>query len=159
MNEWLCEPFTWDDSRTYDRGKVMTAEDLEAGKTFGRYLDVDGDAIPYRTLPGTHPTKGAYFTRGTSRDRFAKYSEEGEVYQDNMQRLLRKFETAKSLVPAPVIRRREGKDPLRRDLFRLDRAGHAARRWRRWKTRACISTRCGCAPFPSRRGGGFHQCP
>ena len=103
MNDWLCEPFTWDDSRAYDRGKIMTAEDLEAGKTFGRYLDVDGDAIPYRTLPGTHPTKGAYFTRGTSRDRFAKYSEEGAVYQDNMQRLLRKFETAKSLVPAPVI--------------------------------------------------------
>jgi 2-oxoglutarate ferredoxin oxidoreductase subunit alpha len=103
MNDWLCEPFTWDDSKVYDRGKVMTAEELEAGKTFGRYLDVDGDAIPYRTLPGTHPTKGAFFTRGTSRDRFAKYSEEGAVYQDNMQRLLRKFETAKSLVPAPVI--------------------------------------------------------
>ncbi len=104
MNEWLCEPFTWDDTRLYDRGKVMTAGELEAGKTFGRYLDVDGDAIPYRTLPGTHPAKGAFFTRGTSRDRFAKYSEEGAVYQDNMQRLLRKFKTAKSLVPAPVIR-------------------------------------------------------
>jgi len=103
MNDWLCQPFTWDDSKVYDRGKVMTAEELEAGKTFGRYLDADGDAIPYRTLPGTHPTKGAFFTRGTSRDRFAKYSEEGPVYQDNMQRLLRKFETAKSLVPAPVI--------------------------------------------------------
>lgn len=105
MNDWLCEPFTWDDSKTYDRGKVMTADELEAGKTFGRYLDVDGDAIPWRTLPGTHPTKGAYFTRGTSRDRFAKYSEEGAVYQDNMQRLLRKFETAKTLVPAPIVRR------------------------------------------------------
>jgi 2-oxoglutarate ferredoxin oxidoreductase subunit alpha len=104
MNEWLCEPFIWDDAKTYDRGKVMSAAELEAGKVFGRYLDVDGDAIPYRTLPGTHPTKGAFFTRGTSRDRFAKYSEEGPVYQDNMQRLLRKFETAKSLVPAPVIR-------------------------------------------------------
>jgi 2-oxoglutarate ferredoxin oxidoreductase subunit alpha len=103
MNDWLCEPFTWDDSKVYDRGKVMTAQELEAGKTFGRYLDVDGDAIPYRTLPGTHPTKGAFFTRGTSRDRFAKYSEEGPVYQDNMQRLLRKFETAKSQVPAPVV--------------------------------------------------------
>ncbi len=103
MNDWLCEPFTWDDGKVYDRGKVMTAQELEAGKTFGRYLDVDGDAIPYRTLPGTHPTKGAFFTRGTSRDRFAKYSEEGPVYQDNMQRLLRKFETAKSLVPAPVV--------------------------------------------------------
>jgi len=109
MNDWLSEPFAWDDSHVYDRGKVMTAEELEAGKTFGRYLDVDGDAIPYRTLPGTHPTKGAYFTRGTSRDRFAKYSEEGAVYQDNMQRLLRKFETAKSLVPAPILRRAKEK--------------------------------------------------
>ena len=103
MNDWLCEPFTWDDAHVYDRGKVMSAEELESGKTFGRYLDVDGDAIPWRTLPGTHPTRGAYFTRGTSRDRYAKYSEEGSVYQDNMQRLLRKFETAKSLVPAPVV--------------------------------------------------------
>jgi 2-oxoglutarate ferredoxin oxidoreductase subunit alpha len=109
MNDWLCEPFTWDDKRVYDRGKVMTAEELEAGKTFGRYLDVDGDAIPYRTLPGTHPSKGAYFTRGSSRDRFAKYSEEGPVYQDNMQRLLRKFETAKALVPAPVAERAKDK--------------------------------------------------
>ena len=104
MNDWLCEPLRWDDSRRYDRGKIITADDLEAGKTFGRYLDVDGDAIPYRTLPGTHPTKGAYFTRGTSRDRFAKYSEEGAVYVDNMQRLLRKFETAKNLVPGPIVK-------------------------------------------------------
>src|SRR5882724_9232178 len=109
MNDWLCQPFRWDDSRSFDRGKVMTAEELEAGKTFGRYLDADGDAIPYRTLPGTHPSKGAYFTRGTSRDRSAKYSEEGPVYQDNMQRLLRKFETAKSLVPAPILRRAKEK--------------------------------------------------
>ena len=79
MNDWLCEPLAWDDTRNYDRGKVMTAEELEAGKDFGRYLDVDGDAIPYRTYPGTHPTKGAFFTRGTSRDRYAKYSEEGAV--------------------------------------------------------------------------------
>src|SRR5215204_1237820 len=104
MNHRLCQPLTWDDSRKYDRGKVMTAEMLDAGKEFGRYLDVDGDGIPFRTYPGTHPSKGAYFTRGTSRDRFAKYSEEGAVYVDNMQRLLRKFETAKSLVPAPVKR-------------------------------------------------------
>jgi 2-oxoglutarate ferredoxin oxidoreductase subunit alpha len=86
----------------------MTAEMLDAGTLFGRYLDVDGDAIPYRTLPATHPSKGSYFTRGSSRDRFAKYSEEGAVYVDNMQRLLRKFDTAKSLVPAPV--RRDGKE-------------------------------------------------
>ena len=105
MNDWLCKPLEWDDSKRYDRGKIMTYEMLEAGKDFGRYLDVDGDAIPFRTLPGTHPRRGAYFTRGTSRDRYAKYSEDGGVYVDNMQRLLRKFETAKSVVPAPVIRK------------------------------------------------------
>jgi 2-oxoglutarate ferredoxin oxidoreductase subunit alpha len=104
MNEWLCRPFAWDDSRKFDRGKVMTYEELEAGKDFGRYLDVDGDGVPYRTLPGTHPTRGAFFTRGTSRDRYAKYSEQGNVYVDNMQRLLRKFETAKKFVPGPVRR-------------------------------------------------------
>jgi 2-oxoglutarate ferredoxin oxidoreductase subunit alpha len=102
MNHRLCQPLKWDDSRKYDRGKVMTAEMLDAGKEFGRYLDVDGDGIPYRTYPGTHPTKGAYFTRGTSRDRYARYTEEGAPYSDNMQRLLRKFETAKDLVPRPL---------------------------------------------------------
>jgi len=111
MNDWLTKPFQWDDARKYDRGKVMTYEELEAGKEFGRYLDVDGDAIPYRTLPGTHPTKGAFFTRGTSRNRYAKYSEEGGDYVDNMQRLLRKLETAKRLVPQPVIR--QAKQPAR----------------------------------------------
>ena len=75
---------------------------LDAGKDFGRYLDVDGDGIPYRTYPGTHPTKGSFFTRGTSRDRYARYTEEGPAYVDNMQRLLRKFETAKDLVPRPL---------------------------------------------------------
>jgi 2-oxoglutarate ferredoxin oxidoreductase subunit alpha len=76
---------------------------LEAGKEFGRYLDVDGDGIPFRTLPGTHPNKGAFFTRGTSRNRYAKYSEEGHDYVENMQRLLRKFDTAKRMVPKPVV--------------------------------------------------------
>lgn len=109
MNTWLCQPFEWDDAREYDRGKVMSYDDLENAKEFGRYLDVDGDGIPYRTLPGTHPTKGSYFTRGTSRNRFAKYSEEGADYVDNMQRLLRKFDTAKSLVPQPVIRQAKEK--------------------------------------------------
>ena len=104
MNEWLVEPLTWDDTRKFDRGKVMTFEDLESGRDFGRYLDVDGDGIPFRTYPGTHPTKGAFFTRGTSRDRYARYSEEGPVYVDNMERLLKKFETAKKLVPAPIRR-------------------------------------------------------
>src|SRR6202022_2177426 len=73
MNDWLVEPLTWDERRRYDRGKVMTAEMLEAGVEFGRYLDVDGDGIPFRTLPGTHPTRGAFFTRGTSKDRYARY--------------------------------------------------------------------------------------
>ena len=104
MNDWLCKPLAWDDKRKFDRGKIMTAEMLDAGKLFGRYLDVDGDAIPYRTLPGVHPTRGAYFTRGTSRNRHARYSEEGSDYVDNMQRLLRKMETAKTLVPKPVRR-------------------------------------------------------
>ena len=72
MNQRLCKPFAWDDSRTYDRGKVMTAEELEAGKDFGRYKDVDGDGIPLRTLPGTHPSKGAFFTRGTTRNAYAQ---------------------------------------------------------------------------------------
>jgi 2-oxoglutarate ferredoxin oxidoreductase subunit alpha len=104
MNHHLSEPFAWDDARRYDRGKVMTAADLDAGREFGRYLDVDGDGIPYRTLPGAHPTKGSFFTRGTSRDRYARYTEEGDAYADNMQRLLRKFETAKHLVPRPIAR-------------------------------------------------------
>ncbi|MDP1631188.1 MAG: 2-oxoacid:acceptor oxidoreductase subunit alpha [Caulobacter sp.] len=105
MNEWLTAPFKWDDSRPLDHGKVMTAEMLEAGADFGRYKDVDGDGIPFRTLPATHPSKGAYFTRGTSRDQYARYTEEGALYVDNMERLLRKFDTARSLVPAPILRK------------------------------------------------------
>ncbi len=104
MNQRLCEPFVWDDSRSYDRGKVMTAEELEAGKDFGRYKDVDGDGIPWRTLPGTHPSKGSYFTRGTTRNAYAQYSERGPDYVYNVQRLLKKFETAATLVPQPVLR-------------------------------------------------------
>jgi len=105
MNEWLIDPFEWDHDRALDRGKIMTAEMLEAGADFGRYKDVDGDGIPYRTLPATHPSKGSYFTRGTSRDPYARYSEEGAVYVDNMERLLRKFDSAKAIVPAPIERR------------------------------------------------------
>ncbi|HPN79283.1 2-oxoacid:acceptor oxidoreductase subunit alpha [Dokdonella sp.] len=104
MNQRLCAPFTWDDARDYDRGKVMTAEELEAGRDFGRYKDVDGDGIPYRTYPGTHPTKGSYFTRGTSRDPYARYSERGPDYLYNMERLLQKFDTAKAIVPQPILR-------------------------------------------------------
>ncbi len=115
MNESLCAPLAWDDARRLDRGKVMTAEELEAGKDFGRYLDVDGDGIPYRTYPGTHPERGSFFTRGTSKDRYAKYSEDGEVYVDNMKRLLAKFDTAKKLVPAPE--RRDAAQPTREGVI------------------------------------------
>jgi 2-oxoglutarate/2-oxoacid ferredoxin oxidoreductase subunit alpha len=104
MNQRLCEPFEWTEG-AYDKGKVMTAEELEAGKDFGRYKDVDGDGIPWRTLPGTHPTKGSYFTRGTTRDPYARYSERGPDYVYNMERLLRKIRTAATLVPQPVVRR------------------------------------------------------
>jgi 2-oxoglutarate ferredoxin oxidoreductase subunit alpha len=103
MNHRLCKPFAWDDARRYDRGKVLSAEQLQAGVPFGRYRDVDGDGIPYRTYPGTHPTRGSFFTRGTSKNADAKYSEKGEDYVENMQRLQRKFETAKSLLPQPVV--------------------------------------------------------
>jgi len=105
MNERLCAPLEWDDSRVYDRGKIMTYEALEAGKDFGRYLDVDGDGIAYRTYPGTHPKRGSFFTRGSSKDRYAKYTEDAGSYKDNMDRLLRKFETAKGLVPKPIERK------------------------------------------------------
>jgi len=111
MNQRLCKPLVWDDSRAYDRGKVMTAEMLDAGKEFGRYLDVDGDGIPFRTYPGTHPSKGGYFTRGTSKNAYAIYSEQGADYKANMQRLLKKFETAKTLVPKPVLN--ASKEPAR----------------------------------------------
>ncbi|MBU6501795.1 MAG: 2-oxoacid:acceptor oxidoreductase subunit alpha [Burkholderiales bacterium] len=112
MNQRLCEPFEWDDARQYDRGKVMTAEELEAGKDFGRYKDVDGDGIPWRTLPGTHPSRGSYFTRGTTRDPYARYSERGPDYVYNVQRLLKKFETAATLVPQPVLRKATRKTRL-----------------------------------------------
>ena len=103
MNQRLCAPFDWDPARGYDRGKVLDAQALDDGREFGRYLDVDGDGIPWRTLPGSHPDKGAFFTRGTTKDAYARYSERGPDYVYNMERLLRKWQTAKALVPQPVI--------------------------------------------------------
>ncbi len=105
MNDHITGPLTWDDNRKYDRGKVRDAAALEAMTTrYGRYQDVDGDGIPYRTIPATHPTKGAFVTRGSSRDEFAVYTEDSGQYQQNMERLLRKFETAAELVPEPEFR-------------------------------------------------------
>lgn len=104
MNDHMSEPLEWDDSRMYDRGKVLHEDDLESmNERFGRYLDVDGDGIPFRTYPGTHPTKGAFFTRGTSRDEYAVYTENGAEYVKNMERLLHKWNTAKLLVPKPEV--------------------------------------------------------
>jgi 2-oxoglutarate/2-oxoacid ferredoxin oxidoreductase subunit alpha len=108
MNEHVCAPLTWDPNRKYDRGKVLNAEDLDKIEKFGRYLDVDKDGITYRTLPGTHPTKGSFFTRGTSRDEYAKYTEDGAAYARNMDRLVRKWNTAKTIVPAPEFYPAEG---------------------------------------------------
>jgi 2-oxoglutarate ferredoxin oxidoreductase subunit alpha len=103
MNDHVSPPFEWNDKRTYKRGKVLNAEQLEKIERFGRYLDVDGDGIPYRTYPGTHPSKGSFFTRGTSRDEYATYTEDSGAYQRNVDRLLKKWETAKTMVPAPQL--------------------------------------------------------
>ncbi len=99
MNMHLSPPLQWDEEREYDQGKVLNAEQLEEIETYGRYLDVDEDGICYRTIPGTHPTKGAFFTRGTSRNEYAKYTENGEVYARIVDRIEKKWTTAKALVP------------------------------------------------------------
>ncbi|MEX2369278.1 MAG: 2-oxoacid:acceptor oxidoreductase family protein, partial [Candidatus Paceibacterota bacterium] len=99
MNDHMSEPFSWDEKRAYNRGKVLSKEELEDMGRYGRYLDKDGDGIPYRTYPGTHPTKGAFTTRGTSRDEYAVYTEDSRAYQRNMERLMVKWQTAKKLVP------------------------------------------------------------
>lgn len=101
MNDHVSAPLLWDDSKSYDRGKVLTAADLDKVQNWGRYLDIDGDGICYRTYPGTHPSKGSYFTRGSSHNEYASYTEEGATYERIMNRLLTKWETAKGLVPAP----------------------------------------------------------
>ncbi len=102
MNNWMSEPFAYPE-KPLDRGKVLTAEDLERLGKFARYRDVDGDAIGWRTLPGTKHPKAAYFTRGSGHSDEAEYTERPDEYQEVMDRLARKFETARKLVPAPVI--------------------------------------------------------
>lgn len=103
MNDHISQPFAWDDKREYNRGKVLNAADLEKIEKFGRYLDVDGDGITYRTYPGTHPTKGSFFTRGTSRDEYATYTEDSDAYHRNMDRLIKKWNTAKEIVSPPQL--------------------------------------------------------
>jgi 2-oxoglutarate ferredoxin oxidoreductase subunit alpha len=112
MNDHISAPLQWDDSRRYDRGKVLSAAELDKlTERYGRYLDTDGDGIPYRTIPATHATKGAFVTRGSSRDEYAVYTEDSAVYQRNMERLAHKFETAKKLVHAPHFYQPENSSP------------------------------------------------
>lgn len=103
MNDWMCRDLRWDDAYQPDRGKVMSAEALDKVARFGRYTDVDGDGIPYRTLPGTHPSKGAFFTRGSGHNMYAAYTEDANEYKALVDRLLVKWQTARELVPQPEI--------------------------------------------------------
>jgi 2-oxoglutarate ferredoxin oxidoreductase subunit alpha len=102
MNDWMVPEFDFDENKGFDRGKVLSAEELEEMEAFYRYLDVDGDGIPYRTLPGVHP-KGSYFTRGSGHTKYGAYTENSHDYQEVMDRLLLKWETARTIVPEPEI--------------------------------------------------------
>ena len=103
MNEQICDPLNWDDERQYDRGKILNEQQLDEIEKYGRYQDIDGDGIPYRTYPGTHPSKGSYFTRGSSHDANAAYTEDGDIYAEIMDRISLKFETALNYIPEPEI--------------------------------------------------------
>src|SRR5690554_398839 len=109
MNIHMSEPFTWDDNRRYNRGKVLNREELDAVKDYGRFKDVDGDGVGYRVIPGTHPSKGAYLSRGTSHDPYGRYTEDGVVHAGEIDRLIRKFHTAKGLVPRPEYYQEENR--------------------------------------------------
>jgi 2-oxoglutarate ferredoxin oxidoreductase subunit alpha len=107
MNDWMVPKLTWDDSYRPDRGKVLSSEELEEIRTFYRYLDVDGDGIPYRTLPGVHPA-GAYFTRGSGHNKFGQYTEDAEEYVEVVDRIDRKIQHAANAVPKPLVRSSAG---------------------------------------------------
>jgi 2-oxoglutarate/2-oxoacid ferredoxin oxidoreductase subunit alpha len=107
MNDWMIPKLTWDDSYRPDRGKVLSAEELEKVKAFYRYLDVDGDNIAYRTYPGTHPN-GAYFARGSGHNRFGGYTEDDQEYAEVLDRVGRKIQSATKAIPSPVIRQKPG---------------------------------------------------
>ena len=102
MNSWMTTPLQYP-QRDFDRGKVLGVEQLNAVESWGRYRDVDKDGIAYRTLPGTAHTNAGFFTRGTGHDEEARYSESPEMYEQNLDRLVRKFETARLAVPQPVL--------------------------------------------------------
>ncbi len=107
MNDWMIPKLTWDDNYRPDRGKVLSPAELEQVKVFHRYLDVDGDGVPYRTLPGVHP-KGSYFTRGSGHNRYGVYTEDGDEYVDVLDRIDRKIQSASRAVPAPIIKSAPG---------------------------------------------------
>jgi 2-oxoglutarate ferredoxin oxidoreductase subunit alpha len=107
MNDWMIPRLEWDDAYRPDRGKVLSAEEVEELEQFSRYLDVDGDGIPYRTLPGTHP-KGAFFTRGSGHDKYGNYTENSEAYLEVVDRLARKVQDAAEHAPAPEVHRGDG---------------------------------------------------
>jgi len=104
MNDWMCRDLEWDAEYRPDRGKVLSPEQLDAAKTFHRYVDVDGDGIPQRTLPGVHP-HGAYFVRGSGHNQYGGYTEDAGEYSQVVDRLAKKWQTAAKLVPEPKIRR------------------------------------------------------
>lgn len=123
MNDHLTQEFAWQDNKAYQRGKVLSAQQLDDVEVFGRYLDVDNDGICYRTLPGTHKQKGAYFNRGTSRNHFAGYTEKSADYVDNMERLSKKFTNAINYLPQPEIK--QGKKNAQLGLIFFGTTSHA----------------------------------
>ena len=151
MNDWMVPKLTWDDSYRPDRGKVLSAEELEKVKTFYRYLDVDGDGIPYRTLPGTHP-KGAYFTRGSGHNKFGGYTEDAEEYTEVVDRLGAQDPNATRAVPGAVHRRSPGARSASSPWAAA--TPRASRRWTCWPRTASRSITCASAASRSARRSG-----
>jgi 2-oxoglutarate ferredoxin oxidoreductase subunit alpha len=109
MNNWMSEPFKYPE-KPQNRGKVLSKEDLDRLGGFARYKDVDGDAVGYRTLPGTNHPGAAWFARGSGHNEKSQYSERPDDYANNMDRLARKFDTARTLVPRPELVRDQGNE-------------------------------------------------
>ncbi len=150
MNSWLTKPLHYPD-KPFDRGKVLTAEDLNKLQSWGRYRDVDNDGIPYRTLPGTEHSDAGYFTRGTGHDEEARYSEQPDVWKRNLDRLVRKHESARTAVPAPIVD--DIRTHVRDSRVRYDasRRGRGARPLARRRHRRRLHPRSSAAALARRR--------